>query len=81
VREIFFDWLREHRPDLLERYERLYANGAYIAADERRAIELAAGAPWARRRYASRSGHRGGRAPRRPATERGEEVTPQASLF
>ena len=25
VKEIFFDWLREHRPDLLERYERLYA--------------------------------------------------------
>ena len=27
VREIFFDWLREHRPDLVERYERLYARG------------------------------------------------------
>ena len=26
VRGIFFDWLREHRPDLLPRYERLYRN-------------------------------------------------------
>ena len=78
VREIFFDWLREHRPDLLERYERLYAKGAYIPADERRAIEVAAGAPWARRRRAARSGHRGGAA-RRPGPR--EEVAPQASLF
>ena len=50
VREVFFDWLREHRPDLVPRYKKLYASGAYLAADERRAIELAAGAPWARRR-------------------------------
>ena len=78
VRELFFDWLRERRPDLLERYERLYASGAYIPADERRAIELAAGAPWARRRYARRSGHRGGAA-RRPIRDR--EVVSQASLF
>ena len=79
VREIFFEWLREHRPDLIERYERLYASGAYIAADERRTIEVAAGAPWARRRYAARFRHRGGggRAPAR------EEVKPrpQGSLF
>jgi DNA repair photolyase len=79
VREIFFDWLREHRPDLLERYERLYADGAYIPAEERRAIEIAAGAPWARRRYAARSGHRGGAARRAGAPR--EEVVPQGSLF
>jgi DNA repair photolyase len=48
VRELMFEWLREHRPDLLERYERLYANGAYVAAPQRRAIERAAGAPWVR---------------------------------
>jgi DNA repair photolyase len=47
VREVYFEWLREHRPDLLERYERLYARGAYLPADERRAIERAAGVPWA----------------------------------
>ena len=31
VREIFFDWLREHRPDLLPRYERLYRNRARVS--------------------------------------------------
>src|ERR671914_2340599 len=68
VREVFFEWLREHRPDLLARYERLYASGAYLPADERRTIETAAGAPWARRRSAERvrhraAGARGGRQP------------------
>ena len=79
VKEIFFAWLREHRPDLLERYERLYANGAYLPADERRTIELAAGAPWARRRSADRFRHRAARA----AARRVEEVRPepQPSLF
>ena len=81
VREIFFDWLREHRPDLLERYERLYASGAYLPADERRAIELRAGAPWARSRRAERYRHRGGSAARR--RDEGGEVRPQPqrSLF
>jgi DNA repair photolyase len=79
VREIFFDWLREHRPDLIDRYERLYASGAYLPADERRAIELRAGAPWARRPRAKRSGHRlGGRARGQAARE---EVRPQETLF
>jgi DNA repair photolyase len=85
VKEIFFDYLREHRPDLLDRYERLYARGAYVPADERRTIERAAGAPWADRSYAQRFRHRGGaRVPgkARPAAA-GEEVTPvtQGSLF
>jgi DNA repair photolyase len=60
VKEIFFDYLRKHRPDLLKRYERLYARGAYLPADERRTIERAAGAPWANRSYAQRFRHRGG---------------------
>jgi DNA repair photolyase len=54
VRDIFFAWLRAHRPDLLERYERLYARGAYIPQGERRAIERAAGAPWHDREFADR---------------------------
>jgi DNA repair photolyase len=60
VKDVFFEWLREHRPDLVERYERLYARGAYLPADERRTIEQAAGAPWAGRTYAQRFRHRGG---------------------
>jgi DNA repair photolyase len=50
VREIFFEWLRSYRPDLVPRYERLYARGAYVPQRERRAIERAAGMPAARLR-------------------------------
>ena len=35
VRDIFFDWLRANRPDLIPRYEALYARGAYAPAAER----------------------------------------------
>jgi DNA repair photolyase len=35
VREIWFDWLRQYRPDLLPRYEELYEHGAYMQSAER----------------------------------------------
>ncbi len=35
VRAIFLDWLRSYRPDLVERYEALYARGAYAPKAER----------------------------------------------
>jgi DNA repair photolyase len=35
VRAIFMDWLRSYRPDLVPRYERLYARGAYAPTAER----------------------------------------------
>ena len=38
VREIFFDWLRQYRPDLIERYEELYSRGAYLPAAERKRL-------------------------------------------
>jgi DNA repair photolyase len=38
VRGLFFDWLRENRPDLLPRYEELYRRGAYAPAQERRRL-------------------------------------------
>jgi DNA repair photolyase len=38
VREIVFDWLRGHRPDLLERYERLYRRGAYMPREEQERV-------------------------------------------
>jgi DNA repair photolyase len=64
VRDLVFEWLRENRPDLVPRYERLYAKGAYIAPPEKRGIEHAAGAPWARTDYpADRFRHRGARRP------------------
>jgi DNA repair photolyase len=35
LRELFMDWLRSQRPDLVPRYERLYARGAYAPKAER----------------------------------------------
>ena len=35
VRGIFMDWLRSYRPDLVPRYEALYARGAYAPKAER----------------------------------------------
>jgi DNA repair photolyase len=34
VRGIVFDWLRQYRPDLVPRYEELYARGAYLPRAE-----------------------------------------------
>jgi len=38
VRDIFMDWLRSYRPDLVPRYEELYARGAYVGKAERERI-------------------------------------------
>src|SRR5690348_9878037 len=35
VRGLFFEWLRAHRPDLLPRYEELFARGAYMRPAQR----------------------------------------------
>ena len=39
VREVFFEWLRSYRPDLMPRYEALYARGAYVGKAERERIQ------------------------------------------
>jgi DNA repair photolyase len=79
VRDLYFDWLREHRPDLVGRYEKLYAKGAYVSQADKRKIELAAGAPWALRTYPTRDRHRGPRRPPAPVP-RSPRVA-QGSLF
>jgi DNA repair photolyase len=38
VREVFMEWLGEHRPELVEQYEQLYRRGAYMAPEERRRL-------------------------------------------
>jgi hypothetical protein len=44
LKELFMDWLRDKRPDLVPRYERLYARGAYAPKAERdRLMRLARG--------------------------------------
>lgn len=48
VKGLFFDWLQEHRPDLLERYRDLYQRGAYAPAEERRRLGALVSSPRAR---------------------------------
>jgi DNA repair photolyase len=70
VREIWFDWLREHRPDLIPRYEELYERGAYMRRDE-------AGRLSAMVRRPGRTGPR--RGTRRERDSRDDEVSPSPS--
>ncbi len=83
TRDVFFDWLRAKRPDLLERYEELYRNGAYVRPAQRKALE----ARLPRRRRAKGAPERFERPPRptAPAPPRApgakEEVVRQTSLF
>jgi DNA repair photolyase len=80
VRDIYFDWLRSYRPDLVSRYERLYAKGGRVPMRERRAIERAAGLPTARLPAdPERFRHRG--AAHRPEPRPREEEVRQESLF
>jgi DNA repair photolyase len=81
VRDIYYDWLRSYRPDLVPRYERLYARGGRVPVRERRAIERAAGLASVRltpnpERFTRRGGMR---RPDPPSAPR-EEVH-QESLF
>jgi DNA repair photolyase len=48
VRGVYMEWLRSYRPDLVERYEELYARGAYLPkpeSDRLRGLLRAGGAP------------------------------------
>jgi DNA repair photolyase len=57
VRDIWFDWLRQYRPDLVPRYEELYARGAYLRRDEgERLAALARGKTAPRRTSRGRRG-------------------------
>jgi DNA repair photolyase len=38
VRDLWFEWLKEHRPDLIPRYERLYRRSAYAPRAEQARI-------------------------------------------
>jgi DNA repair photolyase len=71
VRDIWFDWLRQHRPDLVPRYEQLYARGAYLPTAERdRLASLVR--PESPRRATER---------RRAARSERPKPSPQPSLF
>ncbi len=77
VRGVFMDWLRSYRPDLVPRYEELYARGAYAPAAERERLSKLVRA--GRRFMPLRRDPAGPPGPRRtePARPRHE----QASLF
>jgi DNA repair photolyase len=79
VREIWFDWLRSYRPDLLPRYEELYARGAYLPRAEAERLSAMV------RRGGGTRGTRGVRRGERDQSASEDAVSPpeppQASLF
>jgi DNA repair photolyase len=68
VRQVFFDWMRTHRPDLEERYEALYRRGANMPQPERERLARmtrrggSPGSFW-RDRYSDRPAHHARREP------------------
>ncbi len=66
VRDVFMDWLRSYRPDLVGRYERLYERGAYAPREERA-------------RLAGLLGRRAGTAGRRRAVAGSARPSPRAA--
>jgi DNA repair photolyase len=91
VRQLWFEWLRSNRPDLVPHYERLYRRGAYAPPEERRRLaELVKGPerdPPSRRRGSSAAMQRGtevGHDERRNQSEdsgHAAEKTNQPTLF
>jgi DNA repair photolyase len=72
VRDVYMDWLRRYRPDLVPLYERLYAHGPNLPPAERRRIAALLRRPAADRRGGRRVATF--RPPEeRPAPERGSE--------
>ncbi|HEX3432585.1 MAG TPA: radical SAM protein [Solirubrobacteraceae bacterium] len=53
VRQVFMGWLSEKRPDLVDRYERLYARGAYAPTEERKRLSRLVKRRGDSRRFAS----------------------------
>jgi DNA repair photolyase len=76
VRKLFFDWLKAYRPDLLERYERLYARGAYAPPAERRRL-----AALVRREETAWPSRFGDREPDKPEQPEDRSSDEQTTLF
>jgi DNA repair photolyase len=90
VREVFFDWLRAHRPELVEQYEELYKRGAYAPTEERKRLaKLVRTAEWKpssglglRRGTTRRRGEpEAGAGDKRPAQRPARKASPQQTLF
>jgi DNA repair photolyase len=70
VRDVFFGWLKEKRPDLLPRYEKLYAKGAKMPASDRTRVTRAVRG-WGRSRRAG---------DRKNVSGKGDRVPPGQTL-
>ncbi|HEY8809525.1 MAG TPA: radical SAM protein [Solirubrobacterales bacterium] len=88
VRDVFFAWLETKRPDLLSRYEQLYANGRANMPPDQRKLTTRAVRGWGRgqaQRGKRDSPERADTQSRRPSggdlSERGSPASPQRSLF
>ena len=82
VREIFLDWLRTQRPDLVERYEELYQRGAYAPVEERRRLAALVARPRRAPRAPSLRGvDPGPRDPRPPTAPERPPAPRQEELF
>jgi DNA repair photolyase len=81
VKDVFFDWLEQRRPELLDRYRELYAKGAYAPSAERKRLQELTRVP-RRRRQRPRRPPRPARGPeaRRETPKRAPEPK-QRTLF
>jgi DNA repair photolyase len=78
VKDIFFGWLREHRPDLIPRYEELYRRGAYAPNEEQRRMQELLRKPGVPRRP---GGNRGRPVPGERGRPPGPPEPIQSTLF
>ena len=79
VKDVFFEWLEQRRPELLERYTELYAKGAYAPSEERKRLQALTQVPRRRRARKPPRPARGPEAPRE--TPRKAPEPKQRSLF
>ncbi|MET0810977.1 MAG: radical SAM protein [Thermoleophilaceae bacterium] len=82
VRQVFMDWLRSYRPDLVPRYKRLYARGAYAPQTERERLSRMVRA--GRRATPGRGSSLLGREPEETEEAEGQMAAPppeQSALF
>jgi DNA repair photolyase len=76
VKDVFMDWLRTQRPELVHRYEALYKRGAYAPAEERQRLAQLVHRP------GTKSGFRPlPRSPTQPLSQPTQADAAQQSLF
>jgi DNA repair photolyase len=75
VKDVFFGWLRAKRPDLIPRYEELFARGAYMPGPERQRLAKLVGRDGRRRRRSLGPGRGSAEPPKPPASPPGGQVS------